>query len=421
MEGEDKDMASSLADNMTRSARWLASLQDEVSGGWGEYKGAATNSLNTAEAVLALLESGQYKAGDVAIRKGEDYLKATQIDDRKALKPGDLGAWGRRVVDAAGQERMLPDTIRTSLALLALNCAGEGTDAAAMTAGLAWLVKTRNEDGCWGHADGHDSRSSPTCFALRALLRLHGAGGSDLRQWLQEPIRTGLDHLRTVWRNDSGSFGDEPDLVVPHTLYAVTVLRLAQQQGFGAGAGDLETAVGWIGRQGEAATRWANELIALSDDESDSYTFTHVTPAIYLDAFGDDLSKQDAIAKESLIVIHDNMDPVSCGFAAKRPVSWATSKNIYGLAAVVKVFEAFPERNIPSGHFEGRQYLFIFLVAISLLTTIVALAGKLSSEFVGVVVLVILGGLLIYGYISEESFVKLFFSRKRLQQKVSGG
>ena len=74
-------MASSLADDVGKSAKWLASIQDGATGGWGEYKGAQTNALNTAEAILALLDSGHCRAGDTAIQKGAAYLVKLALDD----------------------------------------------------------------------------------------------------------------------------------------------------------------------------------------------------------------------------------------------------------------------------------------------------------------------------------------------------
>jgi squalene cyclase len=161
-------MTSSLAKDITNTAKWLASLQDHQSGGWGEYKGAHTNDLNTAEAILALLASGEFQAGDAIIQKGAAYLVRSQLDATDAL-PEDAGAWARRVPGEVGSERYLPDTVRSAFALLALNCAGRPVEDEAIRLGLDWLLRTGNPDGGWGCAAHGDSRLFPSCLALSAL------------------------------------------------------------------------------------------------------------------------------------------------------------------------------------------------------------------------------------------------------------
>ncbi len=71
-------MATGLADAMEKATGWLISIQDK-SGGWGEYQGATPNVLNTAEAILALVDSNQCSAGNDRIQKAVDYLKSCQL------------------------------------------------------------------------------------------------------------------------------------------------------------------------------------------------------------------------------------------------------------------------------------------------------------------------------------------------------
>jgi hypothetical protein len=130
------------------------------------------------------------------------------------------------------------------------------------------------------------------------------------------------------------------------------------------------------------------------------------------------LSK-DAIARETLIAMHENMDPISGGMSGKRPVSWATAKALCGLAAVRGVFSVFPERDIPTGQLQSRQYLLILLILLSGSVTVVALSGKLSTEYVGIVTLIILAGLLLYGLISERSFIDAWTLPFRLKKKTA--
>jgi Prenyltransferase and squalene oxidase repeat len=401
---------------MEKATDWLISIQDKT-GGWGQYQGASPNVLNTAESILAMLDTKQCKAGDDTIQKGIDYLKFSQLVGNRAPHRTDEGAWGRLIPGDDGPDRHLPETVRSAFALLALNASGEPTHDPSVSKGLHWLVRTSNADGGWGYTAGHESSLFPSCMALCVLLRLHDAGDKALKDKLREPIEKGLTHLHDAYRNPLGSFGRQADLVAAHTLYALRTLRLARDQGFRVERRDIEDAVGWIGGQGPCVTQWVNEFIKIGDKDP-PYAFTHVTPALYLDTFGADLSANDAIARESMIVMHGDMDRVSCGFSGRRPVSWATAKSLIGLAAVHGIFHAFPEREIPTGQVQGRQYLFLLLVSICVLATVVALSGKLSSEYVGVMGLVILACLLIYGYITERSFIEVLLARKWLQKRL---
>ncbi len=318
-----------------------------------------------------------------------------------------------------GHDRHQPDIVRSAFALLALNTAGKPVHDPSVEKGLDWLLRIRNHDGGWGYAGPRESHLFPTCIVLRALLRLHGAGNDALQHKLSEPIEKALAHLHYAYRNAGGSFGREADLVAAHSLYAIRALRLARDQGFKVERRDIEDAVAWIGQQGSSATRWVDESITISDKDSGPYTFTHVTPALYLDAFGADLSASDVIARESMIAMHDDMDPISCGMSGKRPVSWATAKSLIGFAAVRSIFHDFPERELTTGQAQGRQYLLLFLLAILCSATIVSLAGKNNNQFVAVALPVMLASLLVYGYISEQSFLRAMLAEFRLRKKVA--
>jgi len=399
-------MASSLTDDMATATRWLASIQDEASGGWGEYQGALPNALNTAEALLALLDGDQYTAGDTAIQRGAAYLAEAQLRKEKGALPRDDGAWCRLALDDTKTERHLPDTVHSVFALLALNCTGKPTTDPTIQKGLDWLVRIHNKDGGWGHAAGKESRLLPTCQVLDVLLRLYQADDSELRTRLHPLLEQGLRHLRS-YCNDEGSFGRQPGLEVAHSLYVIRTLRLAQSQGFGVEGDNLERAVRWIRAQGGTVMQWVNEKVEISADDIGAYTFTHITPALFLYALGPRLSADDPIAIEGLKVMHDSMDPVSGGFSGKRPVSWATAKALLGLGAVATIFDAFPSREIETGEFQARNLVLPLLLVVILATTAVSLAGKISVEFSGVMMLIIFAGLLGYGLISEGTFAKL--------------
>jgi len=53
------------------------------------------------------------------------------------------------------------------------------------------------------------------------------------------------------------------------------------------------------------------------------------------------------------------------------------------------------------------------------LVTIVALSGKLSAQYVGIMGLVVSPVFWCTGYISEQSFIMVVLSKKQLQKKVA--
>lgn len=413
-------MAITLESLTSKSAGWLASIQADAEKGWGEYKGAPVNALNTAEAVLALLESGHSNAGDLNIQRAIEYLENVQLDRGASTAPSDQGAWAREIKSDSDITRV-PDTIRSSFALLALNAAGKSPNTGSASKGIEWLERTQNEDGGWGYTSTGDSRLFPTCLSVRALLRMHHAGPVDLQQRLNVPINSALKLLHDTYGNANGSFGNQAGLVVSHTLHVINALKQARRQGFGFDPKDLEGAVDWISEHINEITQWNHETIQLGSNQTASanYTFTHVTPALYLHAFGRDLSTADEIANEALRVLQDSVDPNTGGFAAKRAVSWATAKSLLGLAAVDTVYQEIPERVITESKLQARHYTLLVMLAMAILATVLSLFEKLGAQEVGIFTLVITATLLVHGYISEKTFVDIILAKRAIKSRIT--
>lgn len=403
-----------LRECTSRAAEWLASIQDVESGGWGEYKGAHTNSLNTAEAVLALVESGRSHAGDDNLQRAADYLINQQLDQK------DHGAWAREVLKGENVI-FVPDVVRTSFALLALNTAGKPPSDNAVSIGIQWLARCQNPDGGWGYTRSQNSSLFPTCLALQALLRMHRAAPATSEQSLKDKIEFGIRHLGTACKNPDGSFGKQPWLIIPHTLHVIRTLKLANRQGFGVDSTDLRRATDWLSRHEDGLALWSNEIIMLGDEKESSwnYTFTHVTPALFLSAFATDLSEIDPLAKQALLIIHDNVDRESSGFAAKRAVSWATAKCVLGLTAVSDVYNNFPERRSSSASISNRHYVFVLMVLLALLSTVLGYLEKFGAQQLSFFSLLVFAGLLAYGYISEKTFLDAISSRWLRKKRIA--
>lgn len=61
------------------ASHWLLDQQDEASGCWPDRSGMQPNTLNTAEAMVALIDSDVSTAGSTPIQKGVKYLLQHQI------------------------------------------------------------------------------------------------------------------------------------------------------------------------------------------------------------------------------------------------------------------------------------------------------------------------------------------------------
>lgn len=404
-----------LTDDLTQAADWLISIRDEELGGWGEYQGSNVNSLNTAEAILALVATGRCSAGDAVIQEARRLLESRQAADGEHA-----GAWSRSVETPEGQMVQIPDTVRTALALLALNAAGGATADPPIARGLEWLLKTQNADKGWGYSAGRGSQLFPTCLVLQAALRMLQAGGAADAPGLTQTMSAAQDGLVTTYARGDGSFGNLAGLEMVHTLTVLKTLGQAQGQGFPAKAAVMDAARRWVRQRPADATRWANETIQLTADEWSQYTFTHITPALYLEAMADDPPASPA-TREALVVIADNVDTATGAFGSRRPVSWSTAKTLLGLAAVKETVAAFPERNPPPAPRAERLYLFLGILLLALVATGVNLFGRLSGEYIGLLSLIIFALLLVYGALSEGSFVELVKSLTPGGKKKEGG
>lgn len=403
-----------LADQLRTAGEWLIGIRDQATGGWGAYDGARVNSMNTAEAVLALLATGQCTAGHAIIQQAQQHLES-----RQAKQGEHLGAWTRDVRQPDGITTQLPDTIRTGLALQALSAAGVGTAQPAIRDGMAWLLKVRNPDYGWGYSPGRASQIYPTCVALQTMLGLVQAGATEadaLKQTIAESLGAALGGY------PGGSFGfpSQHGLEMVHTLALLKTMLLAQEQGVAVKRSAVDAARRWVRQSPAEATRWRNETIALTANANEDYTFTHVTPALYLEAMASDPPDTPS-SQEALMVLADTRDEVSGAFSAKRPESWSTAKTLMGLAAVKGGVSEFPERSAPPVPQKQRTYLFYGILFLALVATVVNMFGKLSGEYIGLLSLIILALLLVYGALSEANFVELAKNLLPGGKKKEGG
>ncbi len=214
-----------ISEIIARGGQWLEQQQDKESKGWGERRGSHANVLNTAEAMIALIDSGTCNAGSSSIRGAAGFLL-----EHQTLNGQDAGSWPRELTADSGETIEIPDLVRTTYAIQALIKAGKGIADPPVKLALDWLLARRNETTHgWGYARGKTEALMPTCFALSALLEAFDAQSGAY----QAEITSGLHFLVNTYFNTGGSevhgsFGETGPLQGVHTIYAALVLQIAR-------------------------------------------------------------------------------------------------------------------------------------------------------------------------------------------------
>lgn len=423
---------------INRSAKWLKEIQLQ-NGGWGAYQGDDPNCLNTSEVITALIQSNQLTPVNPRIRDGILFL----IDQQLSISKGncnnklDCGSWTKVIVRKDTIER-IPDTLRTAYALLALNLTVEpnSTEEDNLKSGVEWLKEAQREDGGWGYTsqDNQQSELFPTCMSLQALVNISCDRSNDFQAGLKKYIDEGFQSLIN-FRHARGYFGNAQDtaLRVSHTFYAIETLNLRlKRDPENAGATYskyIKDGIEWLTQQRNDVISWASELIILNPKDwhaSENYTFSHNNAALYLRIVSPELKdepyKDVGLTRDALIFIkkllsYDDLN--NYGFCGARPVSWATAKTIKALIAVSSQNEQFPElKQLPNSP-GWKQIIFLFIL-ISFLCLIVALLAfyeKLNLMVITFYLSVMFILLLVYGYLSEKTFLQLFINTLSRKQK----
>lgn len=284
---------SRLTDQMAQSAAWLR-RQQMPCGGWPGIPGEPwPSSLNTAEALIALLRTDKESLATDPVKRGLEFLRKEQATDK-----GDAGAWCRRDGPEGGEPIQHPDVIRTGLVLEAFALA-EATLDDHVRLGVEWLVKVQNPDGGWGCARQEATRLLPTCQALLGLMSVAEVGHDR-----DEPVQRGMSFVVGTWKRDGFfSLNDSADLLASaHTIYAVLVLQTARQPSAGGLAPAIDdpsaikraamerAAIDWLLRNQDDARRLVTEHFNVGDRP---YSFLYVTDSLLVRVLTNSKSDKD--------------------------------------------------------------------------------------------------------------------------------
>jgi len=397
-------MAISITNAIDQAKEWLLNNQDPE-GGWGERPGTGVSALNTAEAVIAILDAG-LSPGDGRVQDGIEFLKTHQCREGP-----DAGAWMRDFQDAHEQNCQVADIVRSSFILQALIKAGVGVKEDPVKDGVNWLLSIRREEKghqAWGFRPDGPLTLMGTSFALLALMEAYGANLTDLRKH----IEAGLKYLVERCRNPSGSFGEKGPLEAVHTIYAAMVLQMARQRELGAYSKQEDVAIEWLLANPTVASKVVEETISIVPEDSPeerqaNYGFLFMTDALLVKVLLNSRFRDSKLAREAIIGLDKKRDGENGGFYGHRVFSWSTAKAISALSAAAPHFQDFP---VLAPEYTGMKTgNFILALAILLAAAVVYMTSLNNFTWVhaSVFMVLMLAVLLAYGVIGEKTFKEL--------------
>ncbi|MER0202570.1 MAG: hypothetical protein DU480_01635 [Nitrosomonas sp.] len=419
-----------ITEIINHAGRWLEQQQDKESKGWGERRGSHVNVLNTAEAVIALIDSGVCNAGTGAIRGAVDFLLKHQT-----LDGPDAGSWPRELTTDEGETVDIPDLVRTTYAIQALIKAGKGIDEQPLQLAFVWLLGRRNENTKgWGYARGKSDALMPTCFALNALLDAYDAYPGAYQTQIQE----GLQHLVEAYYHEGGdevrgSFGAAGPLQGIHTIYAALVLQIARANNLSRYPEQEKQAIEWLLRNPDKAIRLREEWVEIdqiqvTDGQTGGYGFMVMADTLLMKLLLGSESiddKKSALAHEAMHSLKDKIDESTGAFYGPRLFSWATAKALSALAVMQKHAGAeypdlparTPESRTESGGWKAGPVIIGFVTLLSGLGFYLMVNDKFGLLEFSFFVVMMLAALLAYGAIGEKTFSELFGSVSGLLKK----
>jgi prenyltransferase beta subunit len=385
----------------------------DASGGWGEHKGGALSSFNTAEAVMALAVADRLDVENIqpAIRKAVAFLFKER--DRRPLIPPDTGAW-YRTARVHGEEHRAADIIRTAMVVGATCKAGE--DLKCVESAVEWLIERQNNTGTdagWGYRRGSETKILPTCFALLALIAASPVSGKSAAR---DAVERGLKHVVEKLRNKDGSFGSGP-LTAAHTIYVCLVLQAARDRGFSTVAHVENAAIRWLLRNQDDALAPVEEMIEIDADAVTNYPFMFTMEALLLRVLAnsqDDGHRRTRLWLDIQRSIHGAFDEYTGGFYGRRVFSWSTANGLYAIRCSEEKLGSIPgrepEADQPKGGIKVGHAIMGFALILAMFALYLTNAGKFGTLQAVFFFALVLACLVAYGSIGELTFKELISS-----------
>lgn len=385
---------------MNKSANWLLEKQDKHTGGWADRAGGLASILNTAEAIIAILDGGVTVAGDKRIQQGVQFLLQCQC-----TKGPDRGTWPRVHSVEHGKPIQIPDMVRTSFAIQALIKAGTGVKEKPVVDAVEWLLTIRNKDNGWGYRQGNPSVLMPTCFALMALIEAYKAGLNKHKQHITDRLKFLVDK----YSNTRGSFRDPGPFEAVHTIYATLVLQAARSCELSLYTDKENVAIGWLLEHPDKARQLVEERVTIDAKGRLDYDFLFMTDSLLIRVLMGSLREEhqnSTLARDTMISLREKKDEGG-GFYGSRVFSWSTAKVLSALSIASSQFREFPKR--PPEYTGVKVGNFVLIFAILLLASVVYLTIKNSFQLqqAAVFIFLMLASLLAYGKIGEKTFKEL--------------
>ncbi len=263
-------------------------------------------------------------------------MKDTQCSEDKLNNVNNLsssyGSWLRSRVFKK-ESLQLADTIRTAFAVQALALCGESVTEGVVADGVKWLLGNQYESEKtlqgWNYSYkiGVTDRLLPTCIVLRAMIcvwerfRINAVDNMKILPSIEFSIKSSIQYICSQYRNfgqdNHGAFGEDMTNILASTLQVLILLRVAARAGFPVDKEILDSAYKWLSTRSKyEVVVWLNETVDFSyiDERNKTnnrwkvghpcnYVYTHVTPALYLAAFGSGIKSGDAKAIKALEAI----------------------------------------------------------------------------------------------------------------------
>jgi hypothetical protein len=378
------------------ASRWLVSEQS-VDGGWAERRGENLSSLNTAEAVLALLQvKDRLAAAAAAIQRGVRFIESKQLNGGEHD-----GAWAR---EAGGL--ILPDVVRTGVIIEALAEASPADNRDSVRRGVAWLRRVQDTAaGGWAFRPGEPPEVLPTCFALSGLLASYNGDDGDAKA-----VRLGLAFVSGKI-DGSGAVGEADALQAVRTAYAAFCLQRATRRELNVHQSAEASVIAWLDQEEHRlqAIQEAEVVVRVGPDRQPAngdYVFVFMTEALVLRVLSDAdaAHRSGPLATSALQMLWTGRDQSSGGFYGRRRTSWATARAVHALTASHASTVEPLRRSVPP----LAPYLILALLVLLVAAVVVlSLAHDLGVVSAALFIFVALAALVAYGLISENTFARL--------------